>query len=274
MANYPATAATPIVFNDQRPATPDRHALDHQATHDEVVAMTADLIAAMSGEASLAARMTAVAGGVTGPQGSPGSVWFSGSGVPGGGTGTNGDFYLRTGGSAGAGLGDVYHKAAGSWSVVGNILGPTGATGATGATGSTGATGATGATGSTGPTGATGGSWYDSWLNVGNVGTEQDALDSVVNEAAALVLSSLAGSNPLARIHGPVTLGDGVVTSVAVTHDLNRARVLCIVWLTDGSETIVDTFWSSGGDPNITTVFGPDDGSAIPNAGWVALFIG
>jgi len=45
--------------------------------------------------------------------------------------------------------GDVYQKSSGSYSVVANILGPTGATGAIGPAGSTGATGATGANGAT-----------------------------------------------------------------------------------------------------------------------------
>ena len=50
-----------------------------------------------------------------------GSVWFNGSGVPGAGTGNDGDYYLRTA------TGDVYQKAAGSWgSPIENLTGPTG----------------------------------------------------------------------------------------------------------------------------------------------------
>lgn len=55
-----------------------------------------------------------------------GAVWRSGSGVPSNAVGLDGDYYLRTGGSAGAGLGDVYLRSSGTYSVVGNLLGPQG----------------------------------------------------------------------------------------------------------------------------------------------------
>lgn|GEM_PF-3507391 len=73
----------------------------------------------------------------------PGNVWRDGSGAPADGLGSNGDHYLNNL------TGDVYQKSSGSYSVVANILGPTGATGAIGPAGSTGATGATGANGAT-----------------------------------------------------------------------------------------------------------------------------
>lgn len=98
---------------------------------------------------------------------SSGTTWYSGSGVPGGGTGADGDFYLRTSN------GDVYVKAAGTWSVTANLTGPTGATGTTGATGATGAAGAPGSVwyqGSGVPGGGTGinGDFYLDTAN-GNV---------------------------------------------------------------------------------------------------------
>jgi hypothetical protein len=58
--------------------------------------------------------------GTNGTNGLDGSTWYTGSAVPGGGLGVNGDFYLRSTN------GDVYEKAAGSWSVVANIKGATG----------------------------------------------------------------------------------------------------------------------------------------------------
>jgi hypothetical protein len=79
--------------------------------------------------------------GATGAAGADGATWRSGSGAPANSLGVNGDYYLDTA------TGDVYKKAAGTYSVVGNIKGPTGATGSQGATGNTGATGATGAGG-------------------------------------------------------------------------------------------------------------------------------
>lgn len=47
-----------------------------------------------------------------------GARFFRGSGAPSGGTGTDGDYYIRTSN------GDLYVKASGSWSVLINILGP------------------------------------------------------------------------------------------------------------------------------------------------------
>lgn len=79
--------------------------------------------------------------GDAGTGGAAGNTWYTGAGVPSGGTGADGDQYLRTSN------GDVYLKSGGSWSVSMNLTGPTGATGATGATGSTGSTGSTGAAG-------------------------------------------------------------------------------------------------------------------------------
>lgn len=73
--------------------------------------------------------------GADGADGAPGSLWYQGAGVPSGGTGIDGDLYLRTA----TNIGDVYQKAAGTWSVIGNIRGATGATGSTGATGPAGA---------------------------------------------------------------------------------------------------------------------------------------
>lgn len=67
--------------------------------------------------------------GDDGPAGAPGSMWWTGAGAPSNGSGSNGDFYLRTSN------GDVYGpKAAGVWgSVVGNLKGPQGDAGAGGA---------------------------------------------------------------------------------------------------------------------------------------------
>lgn len=73
--------------------------------------------------------------GPTGADGADGSVWRDGSGAPNNAVGVDGDYYLRTSN------GDVYLKAAGAYSVVGNIKGPTGDTGAAGATGPDGADG-------------------------------------------------------------------------------------------------------------------------------------
>lgn len=70
-------------------------------------------------------------GNLTGPQGSPGSgapgsTWFTSSGAPAGGTGIVGDFYLNSAN------GDFYQKTgASTWTLRGNIRGPTGGGGGT-----------------------------------------------------------------------------------------------------------------------------------------------
>lgn len=89
----------------------------------------AALVGATGATGATGAAGATGATGSTGAAGTNGSTWFSGSGAPGGGTGVDGDYYYRTSN------GDIYLKSAGSWSVIGNITGPTGATGSTGATG-------------------------------------------------------------------------------------------------------------------------------------------
>lgn len=59
--------------------------------------------------------------GATGAAGADGSLWYTGAGAPGAGTGTTVDYYLNTTN------GDVYSKSTGSWVVVGNIRGAAGA---------------------------------------------------------------------------------------------------------------------------------------------------
>lgn len=88
--------------------------------------------------------------GPTGPAG-VGAAWQQGSGVPGAGVGSNGDFYLNTAN------GDIYGpKTAGAWgAVIFNIAqgqqGPAGPAGAAGATGAAGAAGRTVLSGSGAP---------------------------------------------------------------------------------------------------------------------------
>lgn len=68
--------------------------------------------------------------GAIGPTGTAGEKWFSGTGAPAAATGVLGDWYLNTT------TGDVSEKtAASTWTLRGNIKGPTGTTGSTGPTG-------------------------------------------------------------------------------------------------------------------------------------------
>ncbi len=68
--------------------------------------------------------------GADGSNGTNGSVWRDGSGVPSNSLGVDGDYYLRTSN------GDVYFKASGAYSIVGNIKGATGSSGSNGTNGS------------------------------------------------------------------------------------------------------------------------------------------
>ena len=102
--------------------------------------------------------------GTPGAAGAPGAVWRNGSGVPADSLGINGDYYLNDLN------GDVYLRSAGHYSVVSNILGPTGATGATGFTGAPGPQGDPGQAGAAGADGADG-----NVLNFGGILTRDSA---------------------------------------------------------------------------------------------------
>lgn len=82
---------------------------------------------------------SAGAAGAAGSNGTNGLNVLNGTGVPGGGTGVNGEFYLRTDTSQMYGP-----KAGGAWPAPVALIGATGSTGATGSAGSAGATGAAG----------------------------------------------------------------------------------------------------------------------------------
>lgn len=87
--------------------------------------------------------------GAAGSPGAPGATWLSGTSAPTSGQGADGDFYYRTA------TGDVYGKAAGSWSILANLTGPAGAAGPAGADGATGPQGPAGAAGAAGADGKT-----------------------------------------------------------------------------------------------------------------------
>lgn len=79
--------------------------------------------------------------GVAGVDGTDGSLWWGDAGAPAGGLGIQGDWYLNTSN------GDVYNKTGPStWTLEGNIRGPTGLTGPEGPEGPEGAEGPPGTT--------------------------------------------------------------------------------------------------------------------------------
>ena len=123
--------------------------------------------------------------------GGGGSVVRSGSGVPSGGLGVDGDFYINTAANTLYGP-----KASGSWGSAVSLVGPTGATGATGPTGPT------GPTGTAGPGVATGGT-------AGQVLSKVDATDFNTTWIAAPV--------PYSGATGSVDLGAQAFACGAIT---------------------------------------------------------
>jgi hypothetical protein len=119
--------------------------------------------------------------GLTGAAGANGATWRNGSGAPANSLGANGDYYLDTA------TGDVYKKAAGTYSVVGNIKGPTGATGPAG----------TVADGDKGDiTVSSSGTVFD--INAGKVGTAEVAAPNKDGAAATPSMRTLGTGAPQA----------------------------------------------------------------------------
>src|SRR5215203_4784036 len=125
--------------------------------------------------------------------GAGGSVWRSGSGVPSAGLGINGDYYLDTDN------GNVYRKAAGSYTLVTNIKGPAGTAGAAGAPGTNGTNGIDGAPGSVWRAG--------SGAPSGGLGINGDFyLDNVTGD---VYLKAAGAYTIVANIKGPAGVGGG-----------------------------------------------------------------
>lgn len=159
------------------------------------------------------------ADGAAGANGTNGALWYTGSGVPAGGTGADGDYYIRSNG-------DVYGpKASGSWgSVIFSLVGPTGATGATGPAGTNGTNGTNGADGVGIPAGGTASQvlrkidgtdynteWADpatsaddtaydatSWNGVTNVPPSKNAVRDLVEGPIATAIAAKADASALA----------------------------------------------------------------------------
>ncbi len=149
---------------------------------------------------------------------------LNGSGVPSGGTGSNGDFYINTAAWT------IYGpKTLGSWGSSTSLVGPTGATGSTGSTGSTGATGAAGADGNTllSGTGAPG-----SGVGVGD--------DFYIDTAASVIYgpkNSLTGWPSGVSIVGPI--GPGATRGVFASRPA-AGTAGAIYLVTDGPLSFYD----------------------------------
>ena len=103
--------------------------------------------------------------GTNGTNGTNGAAWYEGTTVPSSGTGSNGDYYLRTT------TGDYYSKASGTWVYLGNLTGPQGLQGISG--------------GST--------TWHSSWSS--SVTYQPCPVCDAVPYNGSSYISILAGSN-------------------------------------------------------------------------------
>jgi len=173
------------------------------------------------------------ADGPAGPTGADGRAVLNGSGVPAGGTGQNGDFYIRTA------TNELYGpKASGSWGSPISLVGPQGPAGSTGATGPTGSTGATGPAGRTvlngsgAPSGATGadgdfyidttakaiygpkasGSWGSGTSLVGPVGAGNNFLNS------GGIQFTVAGADVSADVKAGVIANTHIAAGAAIAY--------------------------------------------------------
>ena len=126
-----------------------------------------------------------------------GSIWYTGASNPAANVGTTADRFLNTT------TGDVLSKSTGTWSVIGNIKGPTGSVGpagpagpqgATGPQGPTGATGPQGPTGPTGPAGAGGVTSFNSRTGAITLTAEDIANTIVLTAGTTYIITSLAVS--------------------------------------------------------------------------------
>jgi hypothetical protein len=156
-----------------------------------------------------------------GLNGVDGTMWYTGSGTPSGGTGVDGDLYLRTAN------GDVYKKTSGSWGVIANITGPEGPAG------STGPTGATGAAGSNGTNGVDGATW-GSGSGAPSGGVDGDLYLRTSNGDVYKKVSGSWGS-PIANITGPQ--GATGATGAAGSNGSNGA---------DGADGVDGATWYTG----------------------------
>lgn len=137
--------------------------------------------------------------GTTGATGTAGSKWLSGAGVPATGLGVITDWYVNTT------TYDTYEKTgATTWTLRGNIRGPSGATGSTGSTGSQGPTGPPGTLwyyGFTAPPSGTGVT-NDMYLNV-NTGD----MYSKINSTTWSLFGNLKGAQGIQGTRWGRTLG-------------------------------------------------------------------
>lgn len=91
--------------------------------------VTYDIYKKTSGAWAVIANIKGAKGdtGDNGTNGADGATWFYGTDAPASSLGTDGDYYLTlTAASSDPTNGDVYHKATGAWTLIGNLQGPAG----------------------------------------------------------------------------------------------------------------------------------------------------
>jgi hypothetical protein len=210
---------------------------------------------------------------LTNDVGAAAAKWLSGTSAPAATLGKDGDYYLNTA------TGDVSAKSSGAWSVVTNIVGPTGAQGSKGDQGDQGIQGLTGATGATGSQGSKG--------DKGDIGDKGPKGDQ--GDAGATGLQGLPGAQgPQGlRGHSPVSTSKSVVTIPSVGQ---TARMMMVenrlafsagqqirVCRTDSSiwfffDAAVESYDTATGDCFLKTTF--SKGAGRRDSSWLVMATG
>ncbi len=163
--------------------------------------------------------------GPTGSTGASGGVYIAAAGVPGAGTGNNGDLYVNTSN------GDLYQKVAGTWgSALMNIKGPAGAAGADGVTGSL---------------------WYQG-TGVPSAGTGANG-DFYLRTSNGDYYQKAAGAwgSPLGNLTGPAGSSGGGLQSVQATFPGTLVTLTgAIRWYPRSNISLTNVFVSMGTAPS------------------------
>lgn len=142
-----------------------------------------------------------------------GTKWFTGTGAPGNLVGSGGDFYIDQA------SGNYYTRGTLSWSLTGNLRGPSGATGSTGTSGAAGATGAQGPAGATGPAGPAGGgdgTGYSPAVYVYSLGS-CSVSDVADTDCAVTLPQTPVNGTPIVATADDFFTSSAIVTSEGIT---------------------------------------------------------
>jgi hypothetical protein len=141
-------------------------------------------------------------------------------------------------------------------------IGPTGPQGATGAQGPAGPAGATGPQGNTGPTGQ---SAYQTWLSLGNTGTEAQFIASLTGPQGP------AGAQGATGAQGPAGSSGATGAQGPAGTDGTDGLSAYEIWLSLGNNGTETQFLSSINGPSISQSIGGDFGITQTNLGSITV---